>query len=458
MKNAFYAQSGGVTSVINSSAYGVLSQIKESTPESKIFASKNNKKTKENKGFDVIIGNPPYVRIQDLDNNLKTYLSDNYSTVNGGNFNLYFAFFELGISILKENGQLGYIVPNSYFTSFAAEQLRIWFQEKKFLKEIIDFTHLLLFQDATTYTCITFLSKNSKDNFLYNYIDNKKSLETFTDQKSDKINFSDINPKKWRLLKEKDFKNIKKIENSGEPLGVITKINSGIATLKDELYFIDENTKQKENYEKIIDNIKYKIPSVLVREIIKISDMSTDEDVKENKRRIIFPYKKSQEGYKVIPEKEMKKKYAECYDYFLSIKDKLAQRDKGKKTYPEWYAYGRGQGFEIIGKKLLTPTFSKKPKFMLDGKENAFFCNGYALSKSKLELTILQKILNSSVMDYYIRHTSVQVGGGYPCFQKNFIEKFTIPELDKNELKFLSKESHKDKINQFLEKKYKITI
>ena len=41
MKNAFYAQSGGVTSVINSSAYGVLSQIKESAPESKIFASKN---------------------------------------------------------------------------------------------------------------------------------------------------------------------------------------------------------------------------------------------------------------------------------------------------------------------------------------------------------------------------------------------------------------------------------
>jgi len=176
----------------------------------KIFPSKNYK---NNEGFDVVIGNPPYVRIQDLNNTIKTYLCKNYFTVNGGNFNLYFAFFELGISILKEKGHLGYIVPNSFFTSFAAEKLRSWFQEKKYLEEIIDFTHLLLFQDATTYTCITILNKNNKEHFLYNFIDNKKSLRTFATQKSDKINFLDIDPKKWRLLKEKDVKNIKKIEN-----------------------------------------------------------------------------------------------------------------------------------------------------------------------------------------------------------------------------------------------------
>ena len=61
-------------------------------------------------------------------------------------------------------------------------------------------------------------------------------------------------------------------------------------------------------------------------------------------------------------------------------------------------------------------------------------------------------------MDYYIRQTSVNIGGGFPCFQKNFIERFTIPEFDKKELNFLSKESNKDMINQFLEKKYEIVI
>ena len=80
------------------------------------------------------------------------------------------------------------------------------------------------------------------------------------------------------------------------------------------------------------------------------------------------------------------------------------------------------------------------------------------LSNSKLDLEILQKILNSSVMDYYITRTSVQIGGGYPCFQKNFIEKFNIPEFDKKELIFLKKENNQEKINSFLEKKYSIKI
>lgn len=421
-----------------------------------IFKPKNN--IQNQNGFDVVIGNPPYVRIQDLKNNLKEHISKNYSTVGGGNFNLYFVFFELGMSILKDKGLLGYIVPNNFFTSFAAENLRGWLQENKFLKEIVDFTHLLLFQDALTYTCITILSKEKKNNFLYNFIDDKKSLEKFSILKSDKILFTDIKPKKWRLLKDKDFHNIKKIETIGVPLGIKTKINSGIATLKDQLYFLDEKDRKNGQYEKFVNNKKYLISSELVREVIKISDMNTDEDIKVNTRRIIFPYKKTIEGFELIPKEEMRKKYSDCYDYFLAVKDKLEQRDKGKRKYAEWYAYGRGQAFDVTGKKLLTPTFSKNPKFMLDNKGDSFFCNGYAISKSELDLKILQKILNSSIMNYYIRHTSVQVGGGFPCFQKNFIERFTVPEFDKKELDFLSKESNQDKINKFLEKKYDVAI
>jgi adenine-specific DNA-methyltransferase len=422
----------------------------------RIFPEKIKKNS--NMGFDAIVGNPPYVRIQDLDEKAKSYLNENFLTTGRGAYNLYFAFFELGISILKEGGQLGYIVPNSYFTSFAAETLRKWLQENRYLKEIIDFTHLRVFNDATTYTCITLLDKNKKEHFLYNYIYVEKNLKIFAKQKSDKINFSDIVPKKWRLLKIKDFTNIKNIENIGVPLGITTKINSGIATLQDKLFFVDERQRENGTYEKKFEGKTYKIPKELVREVIKISDMDNDKEVKENTRRIIFPYKKIDKKFEIIPEKEMKKDFPKCYNYFLAIKEVLAGRDKGMKKYPEWYAYGRSQGFANTDKKLLTPTFSKNPKFMLDETGNSFFCNGYALSKSKIDLKILQKILNSSVMDYYIRQTSVNIGGGFPCFQKNFIERFTIPEFDKKELNFLSKESNKDMINQFLEKKYEIVI
>jgi len=61
-------------------------------------------------------------------------------------------------------------------------------------------------------------------------------------------------------------------------------------------------------------------------------------------------------------------------------------------------------------------------------------------------------------MDYYITNTSVQIDGGYPCFQKNFIEKFSIPEFSQNEKDFLLHENSKEKIDAFLLKKYELKI
>ena len=127
----------------------------------------------------------------------------------------------------------------------------------------------------------------------------------------------------------------------------------------------------------------------------------------------------------------MIKKYPKCYEYLYAIKNELSKRDKGKKKYESWYAYGRKQGVDTYGLKLLTPTFSKKPRFLLDSDEFSLFCNGYAIfEKNGVDLRIIQKILNSIVMDYYINKTSVNIEGGFPCFQKNFIELFSIPNCN----------------------------
>ena len=76
-------------------------------------------------GFDAVIGNPPYVRIQDISGDEKEELQTKWLTCKGS-YNLYFAFFELGMSILNRKGVLGYITANSFFTSFAGKTLRKW--------------------------------------------------------------------------------------------------------------------------------------------------------------------------------------------------------------------------------------------------------------------------------------------------------------------------------------------
>lgn len=409
-------------------------------------------------GFDIVIGNPPYVRIQDFGKTTKEFLVERWTTVINGNFNLYFPFFELGIKILKKGGKLGYITPNNYFTSLAAEPLRKYLQENTLLLKVLDFNHLQLFEDVTTYTCITFLEKSKKAFFDYQIIEEKGELNHFETLGFSKIYFKDLNPEKWRLLNEEDYENIKRIESINKSLNELTNIHVGIATLKDILYFVDSSKEDGNYYIKEFGGKRYYIEKEITRPIRKISSIESEVNLSNDKLRIICPYTIKNGKAEVIPEDEFKNKFPKCYEYFVSVKPELEKRDKGKKQYPLWYAYGRGQGLNRLGKKLLTPTFSNKPKFMLDENESSLFCNGYAIFQKSNNLTLkaLQKILNSVIMDYFARKTSVDLEGGYQCYQKNFIESFNIPQFTEEEGHLLESENDIKQINEFLIKKYEL--
>ena len=73
-------------------------------------------------------------------------------------------------------------------------------------------------------------------------------------------------------------------------------------------------------------------------------------------------------------------------------------------------------------------------------------------------ILIVQKILNSIVMDYYVTTTSVSIQGGFPCYQKNFIENFSIPEFSFKELDILRSLNEEDEIDAFLIEKYQLSI
>lgn len=415
-------------------------------------------------GFDVIIGNPPYVRFQDLSNVLRRDLYDNWQTLKKGNYNLYFAFFELGVKIMQQRGILGYITPNNYFTSIAGINLRKFLNQDKLISKILDFNHLRLF-DVQTYTCVTFLSKmDERSSFDYEKIENAEDLKRLGRIKYSKVRFANLIDKKWRLLKSIDQENVKKIENAGKRLGELTDVRVGFATCKDSIYFIDSSNFKNNYYQKKYKNRIYLIEPQITLPVVKISDFRDQKELSNNKRRIIFPYVKENGGVKIIHKEELKSKFPQCYKYLLAAKRELLQRDKGKVRYSEWYAYARSQGLNFYGEKLLTPTFSSRPRFLYEKNPNTLFCNGYAVYLKKeqdlflgsLSLDVLSKILNSKVMSYYIDKTSVSIEGGYPCYQKNFIELFNVPMLTVEELNYLDKEKDKKNIDNFLTKKYKL--
>lgn len=421
--------------------------------------------------FDNIVGNPPYVKFQDIADENRNYLSKNCSTIDGGNFNLYFAFFELGYNLLKPNGKLGYITPNNYFTSLSGESLRKYFHQKKCLAKIIDFSHKKVF-DAQTYTAITFIDKQQNDFINYDKIKDFQAPEIFLKNINYSKNYLDkLNVKKWRLLKTEEQENIQTIETIGSPIGKLFDICVGIATLKDDIFFIDGSKERNNYYLKITENGVFEIEKDIVKPVYKISDFKTQEDIEKNTRKIIFPYSVKNKTAIAIPEDEFSEKYPRCYAYLLSEKATLLSRDKGKINFDPFYVWGRTQGLTKVGKKILNPTFSQHPRFLMV-EEDAFFTNGYGIyfkeqkngffSQNPIgnveNIDVVQKILNSFVMDYYVSTTSSSIEGGYPCYQKNFIEKFTIPELTQDEIETIRYLKTSEEIDDFLISKYHLNL
>lgn len=128
--------------------------------------------------FDYVIGNPPYVRIHNIDLNLRAFLKSNYSFCTGM-FDLYYAFYEIGLKLLNSQGTLLYIAPNSFIKNASGIKMRKYIEENNLLWYFEDFEHEQKFANYSTYTAIVGLSKGniySKINIPWLNIREKKGL------------------------------------------------------------------------------------------------------------------------------------------------------------------------------------------------------------------------------------------------------------------------------------------
>lgn len=404
--------------------------------------------------FDYIIGNPPYVNTHDMSKSTISFLKKSFSTTKAGVFNIFYAFVEHGLKQLVPNGYLEFIVPNNFLTIKSAENLRELLQKGKNICSILDFADNMVFKPVRTYNCIIKLSKLHQETLLYSLMGKSDDIQKALSNISfNTLQTETLDRNGWILVDEKTRKNITHIESQKYPIK--DYIRTGIATLRDGIYLVET---VNDEYYKIVDGDKYYIESEIVKPIYKIPELKNCVNAREALQYIIFPYVKGKKGYELIPENELCEKYPNTYSYLLKMKPILDQRDKGKGNSVAWYAYGRTQGLNKYGKKLLFPTFSNHPNFIYIDDEDALFCNGYAVFENEqFPLLILAKILNSSIMDYYISNTSYSIEGGYYCYQKKYIERFSIPEFSMEELDLIATGLQQD-IDELLQNKYKLIM
>lgn len=415
------------------------------------------------KTFHFVIGNPPYVNTHDMSKDTISYLKKNYRTTQKGTFNIFYAFIEQSMKFLSPNGMLGFIIPNNYLTITAAEDLRKYLVENKYLSKIIDFGENMIFAPVRTYNSLLFLKACGSENLMYATIKKSSDVKGALNN----ANFlcmaiDDLDSSGWKLLDENERANIKKIEQAGSPIKPYIRV--GIATLMDNVYLVDGFDQEKGMYYKLFEGTRYLIEPEITRSIYKVSNIKAESSLADAKQAIIFPYTEIEQyslvdtpnkNYQIIPEHIMAQRYPQCYQYLCRCRTILDTRDKGKGNAVAWYAYGRSQGLGNNSRKLLFPTFSLHPKFMLEESRQTLFCNGYAILESpQFDLEILQKILNSVVMDYYVSKTSYAIEGNYKCYQKKYIQRFSVPQFTDDELTYLKNEPNMSSINQFLIEKY----
>ncbi len=402
-------------------------------------------------GFQIIVGNPPYVCARNLEDAVKENLK-NWSVCQTGNSDLYIPFFQIGYENLAINGILGYITMNTFFKSLNGRALRNYFEEKRTSIRIIDFGTLQIFKSKSTYTCICFL-ENSEQNYIEYYKSNEKEVPTNRNQYS-RINYQNLDSKKGWNLNENEI--ISRIEAIGTPFGEKYKTRHGIATLRNDLY-IFKPVKEDDEFYYLQNGELYPLEKGICKDILNSNKLSRNINFDKVKEKILFPYSDDKKP-KILDEDFLKETYPNAYKYLTIKKQELAKRDKGNGKYEKWFAFGRTQSLEKVGNKLFFPKFSDQiPKYLISNDDNLMFYNGQAIiGHSEDEMLVIKRIMESRLFWYYIKTTSKPYSSEYYSLNGTYIKNFGIPDFSENDISFILNETNKNEIDIFLEEYYNV--
>lgn len=401
-------------------------------------------------GFQYVLGNPPYVRYRNLDEETLENLK-RWSVAQSGLMDLYIPFFQIGAELLAENGVLSYITMNSFFKSLNGRSLRQYFHDRSLKIIIEDFGSEQVFKSKNTYVCICSIINRTQDFISYRRL-SRATLNDDIELQNVRYNDLDIT-QGWNL---DNSKVIDEIENIGIPFGKNYKVPSGVATLRNNVYIFEPYKQDRTYYYFIKEKVEYKVERRICKSIVNSNKLSPDVDIEAHTKKIIYPYYKKP-GLTPLEELDFKKKYPFAYEYLEKFKPVLLKRDKGKASeYSHWYMFGRHQSLEKIRFKMFFPKLSNKiPYCILNEDEDLLFYNGLAIvAKSIRELKIAKKILQSNIFWFYIKSTSKPYSASYYSLNSTYVKNFGIPIFTTEEEDFLIECDDMDQVNDFLDLKY----
>ncbi|MDU1906702.1 MAG: TaqI-like C-terminal specificity domain-containing protein, partial [Dysgonomonas sp.] len=401
-------------------------------------------------GFDAIIGNPPYMRIQgirDNDPNLADKYNNTYTSATGS-YDLYALFTEKSLDLVKGNALINFIMPVKWTNATFGKGLRTVISSSNAISKIINFGSFMVF-DASTYTGLQWFKKGSEileyveinDNITTS-IELTNYLDKITESSFNKISSSNLSEDQWTLSDRQIMSILDKLNRQPRRISdVFDKIFQGLATSKDDVYFLYDCESDNEyvtGYSKHLSET-VRIERGLIKPLLKGEDVHRYEPVKSN-RFVIFPYKKEDSSSVLYTEEELELNFPLGYKYLKRCEPTLRGREKGRFNIDgEWFQYGRKQGINYAEcEKLVAPEISKGGNFSYDFKGEFYSTTtiyGYIKRSDVPEsYKCLMGILNSNLFWWYLINTGTVLANAYFRFKPDYIKPFPIPAFIPKEI------------------------
>ena len=361
---------------------------------------------KPNMQFDLCVANPPYRKCKYLDKETRKYIDENYC-FGGGNTDLYVVFFEHCINLMKADGKLCFITPNSYFKNSSQTKFREHIVKHNLVKSIRDFSAVKVFGDIATYTAVILLDFAKNDNTT-EYVFMKSEAEV---EYSAVVKLSEFDRSPWVFVNPTDAQFVEKVAAMPQKLCDICSVQHGIATNADKVYIVD--VQKARQFEKDV-----------LRPVVKASKQDASQ-------YIIFPYfwDLKKQKYLPIDEDTMKEKFPNVYAYLLQHKDVLLSRDMEKNIL--WYQYARSQGVQNTNKKkialkhIISPD-DKTCEFLEVGDNTLVYSGIYITVDDEKNYDIVIKVLKSEEFHRYLYLVGKDMAGGYRNVSAKFVKQFGI--------------------------------
>jgi hypothetical protein len=386
-----------------------------------------------NKGFDIVLGNPPYLRIQGFQENQAAVLKSLYKAA-VGKFDIYVLFVERALKLIKPRGVIFFIHPHRFLTADYGRGLKAVLDNVRGLRSAIFFGVNQIFETATTYTGIFSYSENAE--CLQFKHANAKDFQNgaFTERQYTRDGTH------WTGWTAQDSSSelISRLSGQARKMSDIFEgIFQGVVTVGDDIFVLDGK----------ITGRYFTGFSIALGEAVKfeadiVKPMLKGEHIRRYGKPashifVFYPHYKDDRGKtRAFTEHELRAQYPLAFEYIKHFKSSLVKKKVKYKTNSQlWFSLHRSREMSIFeSAKILTPQLQNFPHFTLDCDKWYPDAGGYSLLRKggvSEDYHFLLGVLNSSVLWYFIKNTSNAYNNNYYYFKTKYLERFSFPEVSK---------------------------